>query len=51
MDYAPLIDRKRQRFAELEAQISSPEFFSDPKRAAEIDARACAAEKTTGSLG
>ncbi len=34
MDYAPLIDRKRQRFAELESQISAPEFFSDPKRAA-----------------
>jgi peptide chain release factor 1 len=33
MDYAPLIDRKRQRFAELEAQISSPDFFSDPKKA------------------
>ena len=35
MDYAPLIDRKRQRFAELEAQISSPDFFNDPKRAAD----------------
>jgi peptide chain release factor 1 len=35
MDYAPLIDRKRQRFAELEAQIASPEFFSDPKKAAD----------------
>jgi len=35
LDYAPLIERKRQRFSEIEAQISSPEFFSDPKRAAE----------------
>ena len=35
MDYAPLIDRKRQRFSELEAQISSPDFFADQKRAAE----------------
>ena len=36
MDYAPLIDRKRQRFTELEAQISSPEFFDDPKKATEF---------------
>jgi peptide chain release factor 1 len=35
MEYAPLIDRKRQRFAEIEAQISAPEFFNDPKKAAE----------------
>jgi len=33
MDYAPLIDRKRLRFAELEAQIAAPEFFNDPKKA------------------
>lgn len=36
MDYAPLIERKRQRFAELEVQISSPDFFNDPKKAAEF---------------
>jgi peptide chain release factor 1 len=36
MDYAPLIERKRQRFAELEVQISSPEFFNDPRKAAEF---------------
>ncbi|MFN0129522.1 MAG: peptide chain release factor 1 [Verrucomicrobiales bacterium] len=35
MDYAPLIDRKRQRFAEIEAQLSSPDFFNDPKKAAD----------------
>lgn len=36
MDYAPLIERKRQRFAELEVQISSPDFFNEPKKAAEF---------------
>lgn len=36
MNYAPLIDRKRHRLAELEEAISSPEFFNDPKRAGEL---------------
>jgi peptide chain release factor 1 len=35
MDYAPLIEKKRFRFQELEAQIASPDFFSDPKKAGE----------------
>ena len=36
MDYAPLIDRKRARFTELEDALASPDLFSDPKKAAEI---------------
>lgn len=34
MDYAPLIAKKRQRFAELESALSSPDFFADAKKAA-----------------
>lgn len=33
MDYAPLIDKKRRRFAELESALASPDFFADPKKA------------------
>ena len=33
MDYAPLVEKKRARLAELEAAIASPDFFSDPKAA------------------
>lgn len=36
MNYAPLIEKKRNRLAELEEAISSPEFFNDPKRAGEL---------------
>ena len=36
MNYAPLIDLKRQRLEELEAAISDPAFFSDPKKAGEL---------------
>ncbi len=36
MDYAPLIARKRARFAELEGMISSLGFFDDPKKATEM---------------
>jgi peptide chain release factor 1 len=35
MDYAPLIEKKRVRFAELEALISAPGFFDDPRAASE----------------
>jgi len=33
MDYAPLIEKKRQRLAELEDAIASPDFFNDPRAA------------------
>jgi peptide chain release factor 1 len=36
MNYAPLIDKKRARLAELEDAIAAPDFFSDPKRAGEL---------------
>jgi len=36
MNYAPLIEKKRHRLAELEEAISSPDFFNDPKRAGEL---------------
>ncbi len=36
MDFAPLIARKRERFAELEAAITVPNLYDDPKRAQEI---------------
>lgn len=37
MDFAPLIEKKRLRFAELEQLMASDGFFSDPKRAAEAN--------------
>ena len=36
MDYTPLIEKKRTRFAELESLISSPGFFDDPAKAREF---------------
>jgi peptide chain release factor 1 len=36
MDFNPLIDRKRERFAELEREIADPNLFSNRKRASEI---------------
>lgn len=36
MNYEPLIDLKRNRITELEAAISDPSFFSDPKKAGEM---------------
>ena len=36
MDYAPLIERRRERLAELDAQISEPELFRDAARAGEL---------------
>ncbi len=33
MDYAPLIEKRRQRLDELDQAISSPEFYNDPKKA------------------
>ena len=36
MDFAPLIARKRERFSELEAAISAPNLYDDPKRAQEL---------------
>src|SRR6187401_2299116 len=35
MDFAPLIARKTDRFRELEAEISSPNLYDDPRRARE----------------
>jgi peptide chain release factor 1 len=36
MNYAPLIEKKRVRLAELEQAIAAPGFFSDAKRAGEM---------------
>jgi peptide chain release factor 1 len=36
MDFAPLIERKRQRFAELDDQISSGAAFADPRKSRDI---------------
>ncbi len=36
MDFAPLISRIQDRFAELDAAISAPDLYDDPKRAQEI---------------
>ncbi len=36
MDFAPLIERKKRRFDELESAISSPDLFEDARRAREI---------------
>ncbi len=36
MDFAPLIAKKRERFAELETAISAPNLYDDPKRAQEL---------------
>ena len=40
MDYGPLIEMRKQRFAEVEHAISDPDLFSDQKKATEDDARA-----------
>ncbi len=36
MDYAPLIEKRRERLAELEVQIADPELFQDRTRAGEL---------------
>lgn len=36
MDYAPLIEKRRERLAELEAQSADPALFQDPCRAGEL---------------
>jgi len=36
MDFAPLVEKKADRFRELEAAISSPDFYSNPKKATEM---------------
>jgi peptide chain release factor 1 len=36
MDFTALVARKQERFSELEALVSSPDLFSDPKRAQEV---------------
>jgi peptide chain release factor 1 len=36
MDFAPLIEQKRKRFEELEAQISAGSLFENPRKAKEI---------------
>ena len=35
MDYASLIEKRRERFAEVEKLITDPDLFSDQKRASE----------------
>ena len=35
MDYGPLIEMRKQRFAEVEMAISDPDLFSDQKKATE----------------
>jgi peptide chain release factor 1 len=36
MNYAPLIEKKRARLAELEDAIAAPDFFNDQKRAGDL---------------
>ena len=36
MDFEPLIERKRERFAQLETEIADPKLFENRKRAGEI---------------
>lgn len=36
MDYAPLIEKRRERLADLEAQTADPALFQDPRRAGEL---------------
>jgi peptide chain release factor 1 len=36
MDFSALVARKQERFSELEALVSSPDLFNDPKRAQEV---------------
>ena len=36
MDYAPLIEKRRERLAELESQTADPALFQDPRRAGEL---------------
>lgn len=36
MNCAPLVERKRERLAELEAAIASPDFYNDPARAGSL---------------
>jgi protein subunit release factor A len=36
MDFTPLVEKKADRFRELEAAISSPDFYSNPKKATEM---------------
>lgn len=36
MDFAPLVERKAARFRELEAAMSSPDFYTNPKKATEM---------------
>jgi peptide chain release factor 1 len=36
MDFTSLIARKRERFTELEAAISAPDLYNDPRRAQEL---------------
>src|SRR5436853_6296357 len=36
MDFQPLIERKRERFAQLETEVADPALFSNRKRAEEV---------------
>lgn len=36
MDFAPLVEKRAERFRELEAAIASPDFFGNPKKATEM---------------
>jgi len=36
VDFAPLVEKKADRFRELEAAIASPDFYANPKKATEM---------------
>ena len=36
MDYAPFIEKKKSRFAELETAMAKDDFYADPKVAASL---------------
>lgn len=36
MDFTQLVERKKERFRELDSQIAAPDLYDDPKRAREI---------------
>ena len=48
MDFTSLIDRKRERFAELEREIADPALFSNRKRAQELMRERSAIEQVLG---
>ena len=36
MDFTPLIAKKRERLAEVEAAVGAPDLYNSPKRAQEL---------------